>query len=343
MAGAKSKPKEAGAVGDRPQITENQWYVLAISTAIFTAVAIVSAFLHIFADGFDGDGDVKLAQALAPFGVALFAMVTFCTVAWRGSINTRQADQSESEGRAKLLQEGAKLLAEGEKPAHVSAGIVTLGVLVVGPDEDYAWQAMNLLADFVEDNMQRNHSNRHRPKLSGVMRAGEEKGINTGRDIYFDCTSQEYEQGPYDDDDEVFWSYIPGFSSVRYRGGIFGYDVHYNLEDLSDVKFHRVEIRRWAISVDDRFHLCSFAGCEIISVSSLIALNRAQDYAYSFERCDFSDCLIHVAELLEKDLKKQGNYYLRGRPPVLVGSAQVIDWETVLLCEDKKPESSFMF
>lgn len=100
---------------DWPSITENQWYALAITSAIFTAIAIFAAFLWIFVDGFDGDPDLKKAQALAPFGVALFAVVTFCTASWRGSINSRQANQAESEGRAKLLQEGAKLLSEHEK------------------------------------------------------------------------------------------------------------------------------------------------------------------------------------------------------------------------------------
>lgn len=44
---------------DWPSITENQWYALAITSAIFTAIAIFAAFLWIFVDGFDGDPDLK--------------------------------------------------------------------------------------------------------------------------------------------------------------------------------------------------------------------------------------------------------------------------------------------
>ncbi len=67
-------------VQEWPVITENHWYALVITSAMFTALAILSAFLWIFFDGFDGESDLKKAQALAPFGVALFALVTFCTV-----------------------------------------------------------------------------------------------------------------------------------------------------------------------------------------------------------------------------------------------------------------------
>lgn len=339
--------KQAGekGVGDWPGIAENNWYALAITSAIFTAIAILSAFIWIFADGFDGQDDVKAAQALAPFGVALFALVTFCTAGWRGSINSRQANQSESEGRAKLLQEGAKLLAEPEKASHVSAGIATLGVLAGGPDEDYAWQSMNLLADFVEDHMKRDHTNRHRPQISGVMRIGEQNGCSTGRDISFDCTV--YDPDPdyyYGDDDDTYWHFIPGFESIRYKSGIFAHDSHYELETLRNVHFHNVEIRGWRpISVDDRFYRCGFSSCDIASVSSLLALRNHQDFEYAFEQCDFSGCQIHTQELISKDLKKQRNFFVAGRPPVLIGSNEPVDWSQVLLCENKKPPRHFPF
>ncbi|MDX0566421.1 hypothetical protein GOD83_21025 [Sinorhizobium medicae] len=223
---------------DWPSITENQWYALAITSAIFTAIAIFAAFLWIFVDGFDGDPDLKKAQALAPFGVALFAVVTFCTASWRGSINSRQANQSESEGRAKLLQEGAKLLSEHEKASHVSAGVATLGVLIAGNDRTYAFQSMNLLADFIEDHMSASHANRHRPEISGVMRTGDQKGFNTERHIWFDCTMNA--DNP-DDDSEPYWFFIPGFKQIHYVGGVFAQDSHYDIDNIINVSFSRLD------------------------------------------------------------------------------------------------------
>lgn len=345
MAGVGSSKSSDRSVVDRPAITEQQWYTLAIVSATLTAVAVVIAFWWIFGDGFDAS-DLGKAQALSPFGVALFAVVTFCTAGWRGSINTRQANQSESEGRAKLLQEGAKLLAETEKASHVSAGIATLGVLVAGPDKDYAFQAMNLLADFIEDHMAGSHANRHRPQISAVLRTGEQNGLNTGRKISFDCTSGYNESGNYNEKPDAFWHWIPGFERIAFKGGIFDHDDHYELRDLRKVTFHRVNLRRWeSVDVDDdRFLRCEFTQCHIASVSSMVALFRSDNFAEAFDRCDFSGCRISTDDLIDKNLKQHDNYYLRGNPPILVGDTGAVDWSKVLLCHDKKPDyGPFLF
>lgn len=329
-------------VGDWPKITENHWYSLAITSAIFTAVAVLGAFLCIFWNGFDGENDREMAQALAPFGVALFALVTFCTASWRGSINTRQANQAESEGRAKLLQEGAKLLSESGKASHVSAGVATLGVLVAGNDGVYAFQAMNLLADFVEDHMHRSHANRHRPEISGVMRSGDENGANTRREISFDCTSDD--EDPRFDDEVTYWSFIPGFKTINYFGGKFDYDDHYKINELVGVNFRNVEIANWRpLIVDDRFYRCTFTMCDIVWISSLLSSIAHSDFKYAFNGCNFSGCEIADHNFINIDLKEGKNYYVAGEPPILLGSKEVIDWSEILICEERKRENRWPF
>ncbi|MGO7731582.1 hypothetical protein [Rhizobium leguminosarum] len=336
MAGTDKKNTDESSVGDWPVLTENHWYSLAITSAIFTAIAVVTAFILIFGNGFDGEADLKMAQGLAPFGVALFAVVTFCTVGWRGSISTRQANQSESEGRAKLLQEGAKLLGEPGKDAHVSAGIATLGVLVSGTDNGYARQAMDLLADFVEDHMSKNHANRHRPQISGVMRTGDRNGANTEREIVFDYTDPDRDDG---DDEPTYWYYIPGFKLIRYQSGVFEKDVHYNLNDLKNVKFRNTELVDWgAIDIDDRFYRCRFRRCDIASIETIVSLLGASNHKFAFESCDFSGCKILDHGLLQADLKAQGNYFVDGSPPILVGLQRSADWDALLERKDKKPD-----
>jgi hypothetical protein len=114
------------------------------------------------------------------------------------------------------------------------------------------------------------------------------------------------------------------------------------LDELSNATFDRVEIRNWSpVSIDDRFYACHFSDCRISSISSLISLRKHRDYEYAFEHCDFSGCHIHIHELIDKDLKKQKNYYITGSPPVLVGKSAAIDWTGVLLCVEKKPEHDF--
>ncbi|MEO9335951.1 hypothetical protein ABFT80_00760 [Mesorhizobium sp. SB112] len=268
--------KKNTSFNDWPQITERHWYVFALVSAVFTGVAIVGAFFWIFLDGFDGDRDLKKAQALAPFGVALFALVTFCTASWRGAISTRQANQAESEGRAKLLQEGAKLLGETNKAAHVSAGIASLGVLVSGDDKSFAFPSMNLLADFVEDHMSRHHGNRHRSELSGVMKIGVDNGINTRREIYFDAGNDENQ---YHDEYETDWHYIPGFEKVHYIHGRFSRDVNYELSDLRNVTFRYSTIQWWKnVIVDLRFYRCNFDFCNVSEVSNKLGLSEHEEH-----------------------------------------------------------------
>jgi hypothetical protein len=196
---------------------------------------------------------------------------------------------------------------------------------------------MNLLADFVEDHMRHSHTNRHRPEISGVLRTGDENGANTGRDISFHYTPDEDDSGS--DDDVIYWHFIPGFERINYFGGRFDFDNHYVLDELRNVEFNNVQIANWQpVHVDDRFYRCRFQDCEIRSLVSMDSLNHHSDFEFAFYSCDFSGCEIHDAKLIKKSLKKAGNYYLIGNPPVLVGSAAVIDWADVLLCESQKPE-----
>ncbi|MER9350007.1 hypothetical protein [Mesorhizobium sp. M0227] len=315
--------------GEWPTITEKHWYVLSIVSAMFTAVAIVAAFLFIFGDGFDGEHDTRLAQALAPFGVALFALVTFCTVSWRGSISVRQANQAENEGRARLLQEGAKLLSEPSKPSHVSAGVATLSVLIHSGQGDYAWSAMNLLADFVEDHMRSYHGNRHREEISGVMRSGDEAGFNTGRSITF-CVVEPEEDYHYDDD-PVYWHYIPGFASVKYFGGEFPFDDEYEIDRLENASFNGVTIARWnRVTIDGRFDRSTFKNCAITRVDSVDSLNHHANYKYAFEKCDFSNCIFADERMLAVDFREGENYFRADAPPTLAGGTAAIDWAALL-------------
>lgn len=312
-----------------PTLTERHWYVLSIVSAVFTAAAIVSAFLFIFSDGFDGQADAWLAQALAPFGVALFALVTFCTVSWRGSISVRQANQAENEGRAKLLQEGAKLLSEPSKPSHVSAGVASLGVLIHSKQPDYAWSAMNLLADFVEDHMRNHHGNRHRAEISGVLRSGDEAGFNTGRSIIFYVEDYEEEYGY--DDEAVYWHYVPGFKSISYFRGTFSYDSEYDIGDLKNTIFNGVSIEGWKkVRIDSRFERCTFENCSVDTLISVASLNHHSGYKYAFRNCDFSSCVFADDMILSVDLLSGDNYFRTETPPVLVGHSKAVDWSSLL-------------
>ncbi|WP_320202357.1 hypothetical protein [Agrobacterium rosae] len=299
-----SKQASEKGTGDWPVITENHWYALAITSAIFTTLAILAAFLWIFFDGFDGETDLKKAQAVAPFGVALFALVTFCTVAWRGSVNVRQANQAEREGRAKLLQEGAKLLGEAANPSHVSAGIATLEILITGPDEKLAIQAMNLVADFVQREMQGSHHHPFREEAFASLSSGASLGRRANRSLTFDCSKSEL---------GGVWFNIDGVKWVSFKGGSIMGGVLGGFEDRENYRYSDCDILMMDINLDSRFTKSKIKHCNIKSIDFMFYMKQ---YAPTVEGCDFSGA---VFDKFNNDyfemFSGSQNYYSRSMPP----------------------------
>lgn len=324
MAGGKSKPKGKNQIGDWPQITENHWYALAITTAVLTAVAIVFAFGAIFIDGFDGDSDAKLAQALAPFGVALFAMVTFCTVAWRGSVNVRQADQAEREGRAKLLQEGAKLLGESNNQSHVSAGIATLEILISGPDEKMAVQAMNLIADYVQREMAHDHDHYFQKEAFAALAVGERYGRIAQRSLKF---SDEI-SGVLSNE----WKSLLGVQEVKYVGGKIESGFVGDFKDSNRYRYEGVEILFMDdVEVSSRYRNCMFEYCDI---KKIIGRSIGAKSENKFKECDFSDCEFSRFEKIP-DFRGGLNYYRGSRSPSVIDGEEP-HWPDVLILDGHK-------
>ncbi len=310
--------KDKYSVQDWPMITENHWYALAITSAILTALAILAAFLWIFLDGFDGETDLRKAQAVAPFGVALFALVTFCTVGWRGSVNVRQANQAEREGRAKLLQEGAKLLGEAANPSHVSAGIATLEILITGPDEKLAIQAMNLVADFVQREMQTTHQHPFREEAFATLSNGGALGRCANRNLSFDCTQR---------GDNAYWANIDGVKSVSFKGGSAYGGFLGGFEDRQNYRYIECEICMMDIDLSPKFNKCKIHYCTIKSVDSLFYI---EDYASTIESCDFSGSIfMHNNQELFDSLVGKKNYFSIDKPPTMKADP-TIDWSQYL-------------
>lgn len=314
-----AKRSDKNAVNEWPVITENHWYALAIVSAILTIIAICSAFGWIFLDGFDPELDLKIAQTLAPFGVALFALVTFCTVAWRGSVSVRQANQAESEGRAKLLQEGAKLLGETANHSHVSAGIATLEILVSGPDERLAVQAMNLIADLIQREMAELPSHPLQEEAFAALSSGADLAREANRNIKF-------KEGRVASGHE--WKTITGVKGASFTGGAISDGVFGDFTDSQKFTYNKVKI--WLsdpIDVAFRFNECEFNYCRINSVDERYSPRGSKN---KFVQCDFSGCHFRVDDDYDLSIIKEGqNYFRRGSPPTL-NNESPIDWTQYL-------------
>ncbi len=321
----KNNARKSG--GDLPNISENDWYVLALTSAILTAVAICAAFVWIFGDGFSGDNDLKKSQALAPFGVALFAVVTFCTASWRGAINTRQANQAERESRAKLLQEGAKLLGEKDNAAHVSAGVATLEIVATGEDEKLAIQAMNLIADFIQSEMEKSHNNQFREEAFSAMRNGFLLGRVASRSLRF-----------HSDNTDVSWEPLYGTKEVYYIGGQVEGMWGGNFEDSKSFSYNGVKFTFMdSIDIDHRFKDCSFYFCDI----------RRYNFKYGpvprdnlkFKDCDFSGCEFSDGKVMP-DFRDGDNFIRASNPPTIASPSDTVDWRLHFQVRDPRPQGS---
>jgi hypothetical protein len=305
--------RENKPVGNWPKIDESQWYAFAITSAIFTAIAICGAFFWIFGDGFDGETDLKKAQAVAPFGVALFALVTFCTASWRGSINTRQADQAEREGRAKLLQEGAKLLGQLDNPAHISAGIATLEILAVGDDERLAIQAMNLIADFVQAQMADSHDNQFREEAFSALANAAALGRIAKRSIRFKTN-----------DPSTNWESLAGMRRVSYIGGSADGGFFGEFHDRAEFRYQDTKLSGMDLNIDYRFRNCEFSYCTIKTYGSKYGPSPSENLR--FDNCDFSGCdFIEISKGFP-DFRKGENHVFKKMPTIDGREDLSVDW-----------------
>lgn len=303
---------------DGPQIKAETWFSLAVSAAMITFIVCCIAALWVFGES-DPKEMVAKAQAFTPFAAAMLAVVTFCTVAWRGVLNAqqlehqaaqlrqqiRQNDANDDANLAKLLQEGAKLLAEKEKLPQVIAGISTLEILIKEPNGKYAVEAMDLLADLLLETYGEERLNRINRSAIRGLREGADRGLESrvdGRFIRPRAT----------EDQKGYWTAINGLGSLRFKGGALRAktfeQMRSDITHLEDVLIERAVI-------DLRFPVfsgCQFFDCTIAEVGYSGLRNN------HFERCDFSDLVINIAKsrrLRQIDFRAGKNFYFPGREP----------------------------
>lgn len=311
---------------DYPRISEKNWETLSVSAAVFTFVSFVAAAIWLLEGGIE-EGDLWKIQIFTPFGVALFAGVTYCTANWRGKINTRQADLaarqlrlSEQEGKAKLLQEGAKLLGEVGKPSHISAGISTLAILIMGDDDGFAVQAMNLIADLIQREMGNNHNHIHQVEAFLALKRGADIGRKSDREVRFDANNS-----------DTRWEVLYGVKNALYVGGYFlglGGEVDLVSENVyfSNVRF---EVCNNMI-FSHKFSNCKLKECDISVVQNFWSSDDPKMY-HEFIDCDFSDAIFDDSDHLFNRydvlrlIRGRDNYFVDGQPPRL-SSGRVVNW-----------------
>ncbi len=325
-----------------PSEEQSPWFYAALGFAIITLFAMCFGFYIVL----NGDGlqaKVQRSQMLAPFGIALFALVTFCTVVWRGKISARQlsqqarqlqhqADQlahqatqvaqqirqndaNEEANLAKLLQEGAKLMADVKMQSQVLAGIATLEILISEPKKRFAVQAMDLLADYLANTY--NDHKMERP-VTAAIRAldhGVDLGVYSRVKIDFVI------------DRDSTWQYhigAPGLAACTYSGGTVTRSSYILAKKSKAIHvFNNVRLEGLDIETRHRFKGCTFHLCNIATFSG------DQIHDNTFISCNFTDAEISkpARHPIQFTAASTRNAFEKGRPPKC---EQEFRWNSVM-------------
>jgi hypothetical protein len=283
---------------------------------------------------------IQKIDIIYKLGLIGAAAVTFCTVVWRGLISARQASAqliatdlqrqqieklaeqisaTEENNLAALLQKGAELIGE-EKRSHIAAGVATLDAVATAKNPKFAGQAMNLLADFVQDNY---HDLAHAKACDACVNSLAAASIldrSANRDLAFDGSAPS----------TLVRFPILGVSSVTIRGGDFyGEEVNRMIAIPTRYRFRNCKIVSAHLDTRHGMHGCKFLNCKIKG------WHDSWDDELSFTACDFSGAVIEDSSEFP-DLREHKNYFLPKQPPVTTNKTK-LDWSHRLLVG--KPDS----
>lgn len=323
MSGAYPNNESDDAEGRRAE----DWLTFAIVLGIFSAIGI--AFFLIWA--FDSDEELRVIRTDIVYKIALLcaAVVTFCTVVWRGLISARQANYqqkqidnlsrqivaAEENNLAGLLQKGAELLGQVDNRAHVAAGIATLQSLITAENTKFAREAMELLADHIDEKYQSNNNGPLFRSIVQALEAGAARGILAARAVDF----------VHNENTNGRWIVFRGVEKISYVGGIIeNYDDSHALQMGIKIECDNVSIRNSEIlRADSRFKKCSFISSRIDDMAF------ENDAVAQFGNCDFSGATVTGSILAS--VRFLGCYYSRHNPPAFPS-----DWmEKLAVREDQ--------
>lgn len=247
-----------------------------------------------------------ISRIYAPFGILAVAMVTFFTVIWRGLVAARQVETAQAQLRssnennlALLLQKGAELLAERGNRAHVAAGLATLQAVITDENPKFAREAMELIADLVDERFQNsNHEPLCRAAINALA-AGAERGYRADRAVDFEHSKNS--SGP--------WQALTGVASATYKGGTFQFlNTLSNFSKETAYFFKKVRFFESKIdNVNDNYMECIFENCFISEIS------LGKNGSALFIGCDFSNSKISGSVV--SDINFERCYFEKGSPP----------------------------
>lgn len=320
---AMERPSDNG-VGNRPSRNPDDWFNAAVGLFIASIVGVFIAAVIVF--GGDGSAEwQRRAQAITPFGAAIFAFLTFATVVWRGLLleeqtrqQKRQNDAKDAEQSARLVIDGAKLVAQADR----FAGIVALGSVAAVKGEPFAPFAMDILVRFAEAVRGEEDTRAFEESVRAIN-----NGAKAGNISRLRMTLST-------DDSFPFWPAVNGVPEIEYRYGILDGPDYAQLHDLSRVKFRGVNFTKCVVDPAGYYAMqCKFENCRIGFLSVQMFRHCV------FEDCDFTDAQWYgehpdepfTAEDIRHAMSLR-NYFQTGHPP------QLGEWADIMPFLEERPD-----
>ncbi|KAB2724156.1 hypothetical protein [Brucella anthropi] len=320
-----------------PTISEKDWYALSIASAIVTVVVSCFVLYWVLYGGYPEirTERISIAGAIVTFWVAV---TTFCSVAWRGLISTKQIEETrrqiavtEENNVAETLQKGAELISESSG-AKVAAGIASLHSVMLANNVRLATAAQSLLLDYVVQNGKTGHGTQNITRAAqSLTSAYLTKKIVLDESAYFELDA---DYADVNDNYTTDWVVIYGISSVVYYGGNVNRQeiIPSNEVSFTGVMFNNCSFKNLSNVI---FKQCKFYECKIDKVhTSLLQSNR-------FWNCDFSGATI-VFDAEMPDMRERNNFvYSYDRPKADGNTGNPIEWKNVFHEFDEPVDFTF--
>lgn len=341
-------PSDDGSVN----ISATTWFSLAVAGMVIALVLLGFTTIWIFA-AVAAEERVQRAQALAPIGAAMLAIVTFCTVAWRGILNTQalnyqsmqikhqaeqiklqrmQHDAKGEETLASLLVEGTKLVSDKEiNQPNMLAGIAALEAVVTAPNNRFATHAMDILVGLVQENY-------NKPDMDKIFNAAQiamGKGAILGRYASVDLILRTA-RNRWGFADVVNGARTVLYINVEFRPRDFDEILDLGRARFVSVIFSGFDVFSggvypvnpyWVMTLNKNENPDGGEYRNILRGCRIREINMLDVGRVIFDECDFTGCVFIRDEddkqrYLHRDLKKsllgRNNYYDESNPPICV-------------------------
>jgi len=336
-----SNREDQSATTEVSRFPEYPWRVLTVFSAFVALILFCAAIWWCFFDAMEPTLAEARARIVTPFLAFMGAIVTFCAVMWRGTINSRQANEDrrrnqhqEDVNLALLFEKAVALLKDKESPEY-SYALAMLETVAQGQNEQLARYALEqMLDEFALLCREFDKNQRLGPRyLETISRIFDEIGARAHQLpkrnlILGKMGTSIQEPGNLR---PIFGSSNMPFNNVIY--GNFTIDSERFRKRLMELGWGFVDCRfvgnyldgptgkMPTVDVRENFERCDFS---MLKITSIVEGPSNYAFVHTFNNCDFSSAVFQNPVAFGQSLFR-ASFYETGSPPILAGGGKFSD------------------